>query len=156
MKKLLAAFIFISLFASPVINATPQTKIEAGKLLDLMNTEKTLNDSIMLSLDSQLAGNASLLPYKQVMVDFMKKYMSYQAMKSDLEDIYAAEFSVAELIELQNFYNTPTGLKSIEKIPLLMKKGADVGQKTVQANLPELYKMIETEMKKNQESQTKP
>jgi len=52
--------------------------------------------------------------------------------------IYMAEFSESELNELTKFYQTPLGKKTIQKMPALMAKGAEIGQKRVQKHLPEL------------------
>jgi hypothetical protein len=76
---------------------------------------------------------------------FLNKYMSWASLKDDMAKIYMAEFSESELNELTKFYQTPLGKKSIQKMPVLMTKGAEIGQKRVQEHLPELQAVLAAE-----------
>ena len=52
---------------------------------------------------------------------------------------------IKELKELTAFYETPTGKKTIEKMPQLMAQGAQIGAARVQENMAELQAMIKEE-----------
>ncbi len=130
----------------------------AEKLLDSMNMEYTLAQSIEQMLNLQLQQNPAMAPYKEVLSTFLKKHMSYESLKPDMVRLYAEEFSAAELNEITAFYKTDVGKKTIEKMPSLMAAGGQIGAQRVQANMPELQSMIQAESEKlqKQQSQSQP
>ena len=89
-------------------------------------------------LAMQVQQNPALAPHQAQMKAFLSKYMSWASLKDDMAKLYMAEFSESELNELTKFYQTPVGKKTIQKMPALMAKGAEIGQKRVQEHLPEL------------------
>ncbi len=107
-------------------------------LFALMGMESVLSQSIDQMLAMQVQQNPALAQFQPQMKAFLSKYMSWASLKDDMAKIYMAEFSESELNELTKFYQTPLGKKTIQKMPLLMAKGAEIGQKRVQDHLPEL------------------
>jgi hypothetical protein len=93
-------------------------------------------------LAMQIKQNPAIAPYETEMKSFLKKYMSWAGLKDDMIKIYADEFTEAELGELSAFYQTPLGKKTLQKMPTLMAKGAELGQRRVQEHLPELTAAI--------------
>ena len=79
---------------------------------------------------------------------FLNKYMGWASLKDDMAKLYMANFSESELNELNKFYQTPLGKKTVQKMPTLMTKGAEIGQKRVQEHLPELQAAIAAGEKK--------
>jgi hypothetical protein len=79
------------------------------------------------------------------------KHMSWESLKADTIQIYMAEFTEKELDELNRFYETALGRKMVEKMPTLMGKGAELGAKRVQDNMPELQSAIAEEAKKQKD-----
>ena len=128
---------------------TPATKTasekEAAALLETLNMGTILDQTIEQMLDIQLKQNPKIVPYKPVMMKFFKKHMSYESLKPDMVKIYADAFTEQELKELNAFYKTPTGQKTLIKMPELMRKGAEIGSKRVQDNMAELQAMIRAE-----------
>ncbi|HWK32325.1 MAG TPA: DUF2059 domain-containing protein, partial [Hyphomicrobium sp.] len=60
----------------------------------------------------------------------MKRLMSYRdAMIEDFAVVYAQRFTVDELKAVTDFYQSPTGQKFIEAMPVLMQAGAQIGMK---------------------------
>src|SRR5687767_13718948 len=92
------------------------------ELLCPLNRAGTMNAASDLALSAQLKANPLLEPFKDVMRQFFTKHLSYSAIKDDLIDLDAAEFTEAELKEIAAFYRTPAGKKSIERLPVLMQK----------------------------------
>lgn len=78
---------------------------------------------------------------------FMNKYMSWPALKNEMVDLYAREFSEKELRDLTKFYQSSTGQKYVSKQNVLLQAGMQLGQRRVQENLPELQRMLEEKMK---------
>jgi len=122
--------------------AENSAKNEAEILLNTMGMETAFEQSISNILNIQLQQNPSLKPYKQVMLDFFSKHMSFQSLKPDMVNIYAEAFTTSELREINAFYSTPTGAKTIKLMPVLMAKGSQLASKRVQDNTQELQKMI--------------
>ncbi len=135
-------------------SAAKTSKEEATLLIENMNLKVILDQTIEQMLQIQLNSKPQLKPYKDVMLRFFAKHMSYESLKPELIDIYASEFTATELKELNAFYSTPTGKKIIAKTPQLSAKGAQIGAQRVQNNLQELREMIEAETKRIKESKS--
>ena len=101
-----------------------------------------MSQSVDQMLQIQLKQNPAIAPYEQQMRAFLNKYMSWASMKDDMLKIYTVEFTEAELKELTAFYQTPVGKKTVQKIPQLMAKGAELSQKRMQDHMPELQAAI--------------
>lgn len=144
---LLTFFLFISHAAQAGSDpaGTTEAKIEAGKLLDVMNMDATMQAMTSAMLDAELKQKPELTPYRQVMSDFFTKYMSYASLRDDLVAIYAGEFSAEELRAAREFYSTPAGRKFLEVTPRLIQSSAELGVRHVQDNLHELQAMVRAE-----------
>ena len=146
-KVSLLAFL---LSVSAGATADPAAAQEAEKLLEVTNMEGVLKQSIEQMLDIQIQSAPQLVPYKNIMLEFLEKYMSYENLKPDLIKIYSNAFTASELRELNQFYTTEIGKKSIEKMPMLMAQGAQLGAMKVQQNSAELEAMIKAESERLQ------
>ena len=146
MKNLHLPLLLLALIFSNTTSADDQAKIEAGKLLDAMQMQKTLDAAFPIVIDAMLKVNPKIVPYKGVMLDFISKHMSYKALKPSYVELYSTQFTATELIELTTFYSTPTGKKLVEKQPYLIEQGSQLGVKSVQDHMPELEKMLSEEI----------
>ncbi|MGM0768499.1 MAG: DUF2059 domain-containing protein [Pseudomonadota bacterium] len=148
---LLLAFLCVSSTAS----ADTASEKEAEKLLSLVGMEKALEQSMSQMLDLQIQQNPALAPYKEVMLEFIRKYMSYESLKPDMLKMYSEAFTADELKQINSFYATDVGKKTIEKMPTLMAQGSQIGAARVQENIGELQAMIKAESERiqNLESQ---
>lgn len=126
---------------------------EAEKLFNILGMESALEQSMSQMLDIQLQQNPKLAPFKQVMMQFFQKHMSYDSLKPDMLRIYAETFTGQELKEINAFYSTDVGKKTIAKMPALMTQGAQIGAARVQENIGELQEMIQAEAARLQETQ---
>lgn len=141
---------FLTLFIGAIVLSSPamtradeashRTAVES--LLGLMQMETILSQSIDQMLQMQIKQNPAIAPYEQEMKSFLAKYMSWAGLKGDMVKIYMAEFTESEVKELSAFYQTPLGKKTVQKMPVLMAKGAEIGQQRVQEHLPELQAAI--------------
>lgn len=138
---LLVALLFITPAPVRADEASHRKSVET--LLGLMNMESLLNQSIDQMMQIQVQQNPQIAPHQKEMKAFLSKYMSWETLKEDMVKLYMAEFTEAELKELIAFYQTPVGIKTIERMPTLMAKGAQLGQKRVQEHLPELQATIQ-------------
>ncbi len=139
----LKMFLILLLISGYTFAADKESRKEAEILLNSIGMETLLEQTIPQMLNLQIQQNPSLEPYKQVMLDFLNKHMSYKNLKPDLIDIYADAFTTNELKEINAFYRTPTGIKAIKLMPSLMEKGGQLGAQKVEENIQELQQMIE-------------
>ena len=127
---------------------------EAEKLLDMVGTQAVMEQSMSQMLDIQLQQNPALAPYKGVMMEFLNENMSYESLKPELIKMYSEEFTSSELREINAFYSTDVGKKSIEKMPTLMMQGGQLGATRVQENIGDLQAMIQAESERIQKLQS--
>jgi uncharacterized protein len=133
----------IALFQQATTRADEASHRKAVEsLFSLMDMDNLLGQSVDQMLAMQVQQNPAIAPFQAQMKTFLNKYMSWASLKDDMAKIYMAEFSESELSELNKFYQTPVGKKAVQKMPTLMAKGAEIGQKRVQEHLPELQAMI--------------
>ena len=133
--------------------ADDASKKEAEVLLTTLELDKAFEQTTIQMIDTQVKQNPSLAPFKQVMLRFFSKYMSYDSLKPEMVEIYSEAFTASELKEIVAFYKTPTGRKSIKKMPELMAKGGQIGAQKVQDNIQELQEMIRIESENIQKLQ---
>ncbi|MEM1069204.1 MAG: DUF2059 domain-containing protein [Planctomycetota bacterium] len=137
-----------------VQTATPQTnnggKTEAKdshtaaveEFFLVMKMKETTDKTIDQMMSAQLTQQPQLAAFKDVMLDFLRKHVSYSALKSDMVKLYRDAFTEEEIQQLTAFYRTPVGQKAIAKLPSLATAGAQLGMSRVQANMGELQKAI--------------
>lgn len=128
----------------------------AEKMLTLMDMESVMRKTIDEMLKAQVAQNPGIAPFETVMRQFLMKHMSWDTLKADTIQIYMSEFTEKELEEMNRFYQTEVGRKMVEKMPTLMGRGAELGAKRVQENMPELQSAIAEEAKKQKDGAKAP
>ncbi|MFE8073441.1 DUF2059 domain-containing protein [Marinobacteraceae bacterium S3BR75-40.1] len=142
----LAALCCLSLASAPATWADMTSHEKAAsQLLKTMHLDQLLGDSLNAMLQLELQNNPGLRPYEDTMKAFFKKYMSAKSLHDEFVGLYTETFTEEELVEINAFYSTPIGQKMLTTAPDLMAKGAAIGQRRVQENLPELRRMIEEE-----------
>jgi hypothetical protein len=117
----------------------------AEELLNVMDMRNTLQQTMEQMIEVQIQQNPAIKPYRHVMLEFINKYMSYDSLKEDLIALYADAFNQNEIHEIIEFYRTPTGQKTIQKLPGLAKKGSQLGLARMESNKDVLKEMIEKE-----------
>jgi len=152
MKKTYAGIIAgLGLFLFTLAHADEGRYKEAEALLEAMRMDTMLNQSIDQMMEVQLQQNPALTPYRHIMEQFMKKYLSYESLKPEMIKLYAQTFTKEELNDITAFYRTPTGQKTMQAMPKLIAQGARLGQAKMQAHLPELQRQIEEEIDRLQQ-----
>lgn len=118
-------------------------RVEAERLFQAMDMQASLDAAINMSLESEIKANPALEPYRGVMLEFFRKYMSYESLKPEFIKVYEDAFTEEELAQIRAFQESPVGKKSMRLMPELMAAGAKVGQERVQAHIGELKAMID-------------
>ena len=138
------ALLIIALGCSRV--ASQEDELEpAEALLVAMKLETSLTQTMEIMIDLQLQQLGLPEQLQSVVLDFFEKYMGWEGLKDELAEIYASEFTAAELNEMTSFYETPVGQKVAESLPALAQRTAQLGVDRVQANIGELQRAIEAE-----------
>jgi uncharacterized protein len=155
MKKQLAVICTLASFAfhSPCWADEASHKKAAENLLLQMDMDDVFNKSTDQLLDMQLKQAPQLAPAKDAMKKFFSKYMSWDALKDDVAQLYAECFNEDELNELSKFYQTPVGKKLAKVTPDITTKAAALGQAKVQSHIAELQEMMGESIRKSNAEQ---
>jgi uncharacterized protein len=127
--------------AAPTPTPTPNAAASAAaaqELFKALKLQSGLSDTANAMIDSEISRNPGLTPYREVMVQWLKKYMTWDAMQPELTKMYTDTFSEAELRQMAVFYASPAGQKSLEKLPEMMQRTAMAGARLSQAHQDEL------------------
>lgn len=156
-KTRLAALAFILMLPTLSAHASPAlptgSQIAAEKLLIVVNMRKTMDDMKAILVDAILK-QAKLPPEAGGLLEtFVAKQMAWDDLKGDVIKLYTDAFTEQELLDIISFYESPTGQKTILTMPFLMQEGAQLGQKRIEANLPQFMEDLQAVMKKHKAAQ---
>ena len=149
------ALLFVAIFSVSAHASNESHRKAAEDLLDVTNARHTLDVTIQRMISLQIRQQPQMAPFRDVMVKFFNKYMSFDSLKNDYIQIYTEEFSEQELRDIIAFYKTPTGQKTIKRLPSIMQKGSQVGMSKVRMHIEEFKAMIEEESKRLKAGQEK-
>ena len=110
----------------------------AQELFKALKLQAGLSDTANAMIDSEISRNPGLTPYREIMVQWLKKYMTWDAMQPELTRMYTDTFTEAELKQMATFYASPAGQKSLEKLPEMMQRTAMAGARLSQEHSEEL------------------
>lgn len=140
---------------APAKQADAETTKASEELIETMDMGRLIHKSIESTLETQMGHflemgipREGVAELKEAMLGFMKDVMNWDDLKPEFIRIYAESFTVAELRDLSAFYKTPTGKKSLEKMPELMNKGMAMGQERMMTRQEDLQKLIAPIMEK--------
>ena len=127
----------------------------AYELLESMNME----DTYQKTLDRMIAAQSGIFPpelrekkeimqkLNKIMTDFINKYVGWNKIREDMAKIYTKHYTASELQEIQNFYMTPTGQKSIKLMPEIAAESMKVTQDKMMPHMSEMQESIQRLMK---------
>ncbi len=121
---------------------------EALTLLATMNMQKSYEGMIERITQMQIQARPELKAIEPAIKAFFTKYMGWEAQKGDIAALYAKNYTVEELKELNKFYQSPLGQKTVQIMPQLAAASAQIGQSRMMQHMPEMKAMIEAELKK--------
>ncbi len=133
---------------------SPASAAAAAELFRTLKLQSGLQDTTAAIVDSEISRNPGLTPYRDVMLQWLRKYMTWDAMAPELTRMYTQAFTDAELKDMNAFYKTATGQKALERLPLLMQQSAMVGARLGQPHTDELKAAMNArseQLKKEQE-----
>ena len=92
----------------------------------------------------QIRKNPQLEPHEKTIHEFFTKNIGWNALKSDIAEMYVHTFTEKELTEINAFYITPAGQKVIKALPQLVQERNQLAMGRLQQNIGELQKIIGT------------
>lgn len=125
-----------------------QANTAAYTLLATMNMKESYEGMITRITRMQLEANPQLKAIEPAIHAFFTKYMGWEAQRGDIAALYAKNFTTQELKELNKFYQTPLGQKTVQLMPQLAAAGAQIGQSKMMQHMPEMKIMVEEALKK--------
>jgi hypothetical protein len=162
MLKTLSKTLLIAAFTMPLAIQATETQTassttieahmansEAYTLLETMNMRESYEGMIQRITQMQIEANPQLKAIEPTIHAFFTKYMGWEAQRGDIAALYAKNYTVEELKELNKFYQTPLGQKTVQLMPQLAAASAQIGQSKMMQHMPEMKSMIEAELKKS-------
>lgn len=125
--------------AEPFIDSHRQAAVD---LLVQTGAERNAMAMASAMTDAMVQGNPMLADYRDILIAWSSKVMTWDNMKPKMVDLYASAFSEQELRDLSAFYKTPLGAKTLRVLPKIMHRGAEIGADLAQEHQDELQTMI--------------
>jgi hypothetical protein len=73
---------------------------------------------------------------------FFQENFKWEEMRPQLAKLYTEAFTQAELADLVAFYQSPTGQKTLARMPALTQQSMVMAMSGVQANMPEFQRRV--------------
>lgn len=89
--------------------------------------------------------NPSMAPYEGQFREWYRKVMAESDLQERMVRLYMDTFSEEELREIAAFYKTPTGRKTVETLPKMVKLGVETARQQAEARGSELMEILEKE-----------
>lgn len=131
---IIASVLLLSICASPAQTPSPDAMTAARNLVTTMKLSdqyKALPPAILLTLKPALVQDRPEIErdYDAMMPMIVDAFGSYYvAMINDIATVYANNFTVGELREIDAFYRQPVGQKFLEKAQAITQQSNQVGQ----------------------------
>jgi uncharacterized protein len=126
--------------ATPTAAATPTASqvAAARELFKALKLEESLENTTTAMVDTEISHNPALAPYRDIMLAWLRKYMTWDAMLPELIRLYSETYTEGEMKTLAMFYSSPLGQKSIAKTSDLLSRTAQIGARISQPHSAEL------------------
>jgi hypothetical protein len=144
-------------------NPSPRQRELINKLLAVTNTNNSANavmDAVFAQMEDQIVGQAAVGPGKTMddVAEARELFAAFRERAKTIDiaglmheaqiRIYARHFTEAELADLTAFYETPTGRKSIQVMPQLVREGAQAGVENITPKIQEVMAAVTEEQEK--------
>lgn len=156
MKKLFITLILGTIISIPAF-AQPSSKDSVKELLKITKSEQFLgqmspqiNNMMHSSIEKLTRGKKlttkqelALVNYSQELGKIMQEELTWAKLEPEMIKIYAEEFTQEEVDGMIQFYKTPVGQSTIDKMPIVMQKSMQVGYKQMDAITPKIMQAAE-------------
>ncbi len=156
MKKLFITIILGTVISIPAF-AQPASKDSIKQLLKITKSEQFLgqmspqiSNMMHSSIEKFTQGKQlttkqelALVNYSQELGKIMQEQLTWAKLEPEMIKIYAEEFTQQEIDGMIQFYKTPVGQSTIDKMPIVMQKSMQVGYKQMDAITPKIMQAAE-------------
>lgn len=130
--------------------------IEMAGSFDAMRTAfKGAIEPMFDQMKQQGAPEAAITEIRQVVNDWFASEIKWEEMQPKITELYMQEFTESELRDIITFYQTPTGKKTLEKLPIILQKSMRIGQEYFQSKGEGLNAQIMKIVQKHKSAETK-
>lgn len=142
-RLILLALVLLGSVALAQDDASPSShEAAAVELLKVMGVEDSTLAGATMMIDVQIRVQPQLAPFRDVMIEWTKQYMTWDEIGPGMVKLYVESYTEDELGALATFYRSPVGVKSLEIMPDLLRKGGEWGQSIAMKYAPQLEQMI--------------
>lgn len=124
MKKNIFAIAF--LVFGVFTNAQSSKDVKIGELLETMGSTQAMKTSYEYMINYYKQNNPNI---SSEYWDNASKHVDYDELVHKLIPVYSKHFTEQEIVDLLNFYNTSTGKKMIDKMPVILQESMEIGRK---------------------------
>jgi len=144
MKHALAAALALAAAVAMPAHAQPSQaqRAAATELLVAMRVPELLNSQVQASMTADLRTAPQLAGMEDVFQEFARRYVSWEALREQYVEIYAAAFTEDEMREMTDFFRSEAGQKLARTAPRLTAQAAALGERAIQQHRGELEQMI--------------
>ena len=122
-KNILAiAFLVFGVFT----NAQSSKDVKIAELLETMGSTQAMKTSFEYMINYYKQNNPQI---SSQYWDNSLKHVDYNELVQKLVPVYSKHFTEQEIVDLLNFYNTSTGKKMIDKMPVILQESMEIGRK---------------------------
>lgn len=164
MKKLIPTLILSATICMPAF-AQQASKESVKELLKITKSEQLIdqmseqmNMMMSSSIEQMTQGQnlttkqeLAIINYSQELAKIMQQDLTWAKLEPDMIKIYTEEFTQQEINGMLEFYKTPVGQSTINKMPIIMQKSMQIGYKQMNEVTPKIMKAVEKLEKEMQE-----
>lgn len=164
MKKLIPTLVLGAAICMPAF-AQQASKESVKELLKITKSEQLIdqmseqmNMMMSSSIEQMTQGQnlttkqeLAIINYSQELAKIMQQDLTWAKLEPDMIKIYAEEFTQQEINGMLEFYKTPVGQSTINKMPIIMQKSMQIGYKQMNEVTPKIMKAVEKLEKEMQE-----
>lgn len=143
-RHLLGGMLLAAALSCPTLQAagTDSHRQAVETLFRLTQMEKKIDESVQSVVQLQIRQDPRLAAKKDVLTAFLEKYIGWNAIREELEEMYLKTFTEEELKAMNDFYITPTGQKVITVVPQLVQERNRRAMQRLQENIGELHAIL--------------
>ena len=135
MKRILIICLLLTLPMAVKADAT-------AELLEVMGGKNQMQQMQNQFIGILTRSNPEMAKHQGTIQQWAEKYLTWEEMSAGMTAVYKKHFNDNEIKQLLDFYKTPIGKKSIEKMPILFRDGSEVGLNMAKKYQPELNRML--------------
>lgn len=141
MRRTVGYLMVCMMFLAPCLYASEDEQL-AMRLLELFHVQEATDQAAQIMVEQIVAENSLMAVHEEVLHEFSRRYLGWNAIRQDLARIYAREYTPQELKELVAFFESPTGKKFVQATPTLQGKVAKYIQSIIVKHEDDLARMI--------------